>query len=51
VPIYQVAAKIGMHPVRLSKYLNEHLPISPALATKIQRALTEFVEQRSSEAR
>jgi len=40
-PIYIVAAAVGVHPVRLSKFLNGRLPLKPDLAERIRRAIDE----------
>jgi plasmid maintenance system antidote protein VapI len=37
--IYHLAARIGLHPSRLSLILNERVPLTPDLAAKIMRAV------------
>lgn len=39
IPIYQLAARIGMHPGRLGMILNERLPLSRDLAERLAQAL------------
>ena len=35
VPIYKVAALVGVHPSRLSQILNGHIPLAEDLADKL----------------
>jgi plasmid maintenance system antidote protein VapI len=39
IPIYQVAAVVRMHPMRLGMVLNEKRPLSPELAQRIHAAI------------
>jgi plasmid maintenance system antidote protein VapI len=39
--LYRLAAIVGVSPGRLSSVLNEHVPLTPALAAKIVEALNE----------
>jgi plasmid maintenance system antidote protein VapI len=49
LPFYILAARIGLHPVRLSRFLNGHQSMTPELTARIQRALAgDTVEQRSA---
>jgi plasmid maintenance system antidote protein VapI len=41
-PIYQLAARVRMHPARLSLVLNGKTPLTPALAARIAEALQEL---------
>jgi DNA-binding transcriptional regulator YdaS (Cro superfamily) len=42
IRIYRVAGLIGLHPARLSTYLNEHAPMPPDLVARINRAVEEL---------
>jgi plasmid maintenance system antidote protein VapI len=39
VPIYVLAAEIGLHPSRLGQMLNEKVPMSPDVASRVGEAL------------
>jgi hypothetical protein len=43
---YQLAARARMHPARLSAFLNEKLPLPPAIALRIQEAVRAEVADR-----
>lgn len=45
VPVYRVAARVGLHPSTLSLFLNGRRPLTEALA----RAVVEAVEELSGE--
>lgn len=38
--LYRVAARVGCHPGRLGMMLRERVPLPPALAEKVLRAVT-----------
>ena len=44
---YLLAAAIGLHPSRLSRLLNGHLPVTPELAARIRAAIEAVPERRS----
>jgi plasmid maintenance system antidote protein VapI len=46
LPLYMLAAKVGLHPVRLGRFLNGHRPLSPELAERIRRALDTDAQER-----
>lgn len=39
VPWYRVASAAGLHPARLSPYINEHLPLPAELAARVLAAI------------
>jgi len=39
VPVYILAARARIHPVRVSRLLNGRSPLTPELATRLQRAI------------
>jgi hypothetical protein len=39
VPLYVLAGRIRLHPTRLSKVVNGHVPIQPELASRIMENL------------
>jgi plasmid maintenance system antidote protein VapI len=39
LPIFRVAARLDVHPTTLGKVLNERLPLSPELASRIASAI------------
>jgi plasmid maintenance system antidote protein VapI len=39
LPIYMLAAMVGLHPIRLSKVLNGRVVLKPELAERIMRAI------------
>jgi len=41
IPFYILAARLRMHPVRLSALLNERRPLPADMAAKIQQAIRE----------
>jgi plasmid maintenance system antidote protein VapI len=41
VPLYVAAAKIRVHPVRLSRMLGGRLGLSPEIATRMLRAIQD----------
>jgi plasmid maintenance system antidote protein VapI len=43
---YELAARVGMHPTRLAAFLNEKLPLRPAMALRIQEALEAVASER-----
>ena len=43
---YRFANEIGVHPQHLGAILNERIPLTAALAAKIQKALTECAESQ-----
>src|SRR5262249_33601001 len=43
---YDLAAKVSLHPARLRQVLNEKLPLTPELASRIQRALSGTKDPR-----
>jgi len=42
LPIYKVAARVGLHPCTLSLYLHGHRPVPESLAEAIARAVEEL---------
>jgi hypothetical protein len=40
-PVYQLAARIEVHPVRLSPMLHERVPLPARIAERIARVLAE----------
>jgi len=42
LPIYVVAGQVGLHPSRLSLYLNHHLPMPLQLAQRLHAILREY---------
>ena len=43
---YEVAARVGMHPTRLAAFLNEKLPLRPAMAARIHEAVGAIASER-----
>lgn len=41
IMLYRLAADVGIHPGRLGRILNEHLPLPAHVAEKIMRVLDE----------
>jgi DNA-binding transcriptional regulator YdaS (Cro superfamily) len=41
VPKYLIAARVGVHPVRLSQFLHGHRPMPAALYERIMRAIAD----------
>jgi plasmid maintenance system antidote protein VapI len=39
VKLYALAARIGIHPTRLGQLLNGRVPLTPAVADRIRRAV------------
>jgi len=39
VPVYVVAARVRIHPVRLGQLLNERITLTPAMAARIESAI------------
>ena len=48
IPIYRLAAKVGLHPSILSLYLNGHRPLSERLERKLWKALEELTNERGA---
>jgi hypothetical protein len=46
--VYEVAARVGMHPTRLGAVLNERLPLRPDLAVRIREAVDAVASERRS---
>lgn len=44
LPIYVVAARVRIHPVRLGAILRERIPITPGMAERILAAVREEVK-------
>ena len=49
VPKYRLASAAGMHPARLSAFLNEKLPLRPEMARRIEEALLALAAERQVE--
>jgi len=47
VRIYEIAPRVGLHPVKLGAILNERAPLSPELAARIAEAVKRTAERRS----
>jgi plasmid maintenance system antidote protein VapI len=47
---YEFAHSLGMHPQRLGAILNERAPLTPELASKIQKALDDSPSRGSGAA-
>jgi hypothetical protein len=43
---FELAARAGMHPTRLGAFLNERLPLRPAVARRIQDAIDAIASER-----
>lgn len=39
IAIFQIAAAVGVHPVRLGRMLNERVPLPPQVAQRLLEAL------------
>ena len=47
LPIYKIASQVGVHPSRLSLYLNERLPMPSGLRERLEAIVLEHtVESR-----
>ena len=46
IPIYIICAKVRLHPVNLSKVLNNHMPLKSDLARRIMAAIDQEVAAR-----
>ena len=44
LPIYVIAARVRIHPVRLGAMLRERIPIPPGMANRILAAVREGME-------
>jgi|GEM_PF-2187496 len=42
VPVYKLAARVGLHPSVLSLYLNGHRPLPESLREELMQALEEL---------
>ena len=45
-PLYQLAARIEVHPARLSPMIHEHVPLPARIAERIARVLAEVAAKR-----
>ena len=41
IPIFQLAARVNVHPGRMSQYLNERIPLPQSVAQRIWSTLEE----------
>ncbi len=46
VPLYRLAPQVGLHPTHLGQVLRGRRPLSPELADRIRRALSEDAHGR-----
>jgi hypothetical protein len=51
VRLYLVASRVRLHPSRLSRLINEHEPLNPALAHELADAIEAEARARSDGAR
>ena len=48
LPIYKIASQVGVHPSRLSLYLNERLPMPPDVGARLEAVLSRYTLARES---